>query len=49
MIRLDINHILDFSRSSLPSKYLGVPLVDNALKNNTWEDAISSLEKCHNS
>lgn len=45
MIQLNILRILGFSKSSLPSNYLGVPLVENYLKFITWEDLLNSLEK----
>jgi exonuclease III len=44
-IQLHISEILGFTRSSLPSKYLGLPLIDNALKNSSWEHLLSSFSK----
>jgi hypothetical protein len=44
-IQLHISEILGFNRSSLPSKYLGIPLIDNALKNSSWEHLLSSFSK----
>jgi len=34
-IQNHISHILGFSQSSLPSKYLGIPLIDSATCNNS--------------
>jgi len=45
-IQIHISCILGFSRSSLPSKYLGIPLIGNALCNSSWEDLLASLENC---
>lgn len=36
----------DFHRSSLSSKYLGIPLIDNSQHNSSWESLIQSLTKC---
>jgi hypothetical protein len=36
---------LGFTRSSLLSKYLGIPLLDNALRNSSWEHLLSSFSK----
>lgn len=44
-IQLHITEILGFSRSSLPSKYLGIPLIDIALRNSSWEHLLSSFTK----
>jgi len=44
-IQRHISDILDFKRSSLPSKYLGIPLIDNALQNSSWELLLSSFSK----
>jgi hypothetical protein len=44
-IQNHITCILGFSRSSLPSNYMGVPLVDNNLRINPWEPLITSLQK----
>jgi hypothetical protein len=32
-VQINISQILGFQHSSLPSKYLGAPLVDNVLRN----------------
>jgi hypothetical protein len=44
-IQRHITEILGFRRSSLPSKYLGIPLIDNALRNSSWEHLLSSFAK----
>jgi hypothetical protein len=44
-IQCHISVILGFNRSSLPSKYLGIPLIDNALRNSSWEHILSSFTK----
>jgi hypothetical protein len=44
-IQLHITEILGFTRSSLPSKYLGIPLLDKALRNNSWESLLTSFSK----
>jgi ribonuclease HI len=44
-IQRHITEILGFSRSSLPSKYLGIPLIDNPLRNSSWEHLLSSFAK----
>jgi hypothetical protein len=44
-IQLHITRILGFQRSSLPSKYLGAPLVSNVLQSSSWEDLITRLNK----
>jgi exonuclease III len=44
-IQHHISEILGFNRSSLPSKYLGIPLIDNALRNSSWENLLSSFSK----
>lgn len=36
----------DFHRSSLSSKYLGIPLIDNSQHNSSWKSLIRSLTKC---
>eukprot|EP00253_Pinus_taeda_P011111 PITA_11111 len=36
--------ILGFSIDSLPSKYLGAPLIDSAIKHSTWRILIEKLE-----
>jgi hypothetical protein len=44
-IQRHISDLLGFKRSSLPSKYLGIPLIDNALKNSSWDLLLSSFSK----
>jgi hypothetical protein len=44
-IQRHVSDILGFNRSSLPSKYLGIPLIDNALRNSSWEKLLSSFTK----
>jgi hypothetical protein len=44
-VQLHITTILGFTRSSLPSKYLGIPLLDKALRNNSWEGLLTSFSK----
>jgi hypothetical protein len=44
-IQRHISDILGFNRSSLPSKYLGIPLIDNSLQNSSWEHLLSSFTK----
>lgn len=36
--------ITDFQQSSLPTKYLGAPLVENALHNISWEHLLATME-----
>jgi hypothetical protein len=45
LIQHHVSDILGFNRSSLPSKYLGIPLIDNALRNSSWEHLLSSFTK----
>jgi hypothetical protein len=44
-VQLHITNILGFTRSSLPSKYLGIPLINKSLQNNSWEGLLSSMGK----
>jgi hypothetical protein len=44
-VQRHISGLLGFNRSSLPSKYLGIPLIDNALRNSSWEHLLSSFSK----
>jgi hypothetical protein len=44
-VQRHISDLLGFQRSSLPSKYLGIPLIDNALRNSSWEQLLSSFTK----
>jgi len=45
LVQFHITCILGFSRSSLPSKYLGVPILTSSVHNNSWEDLLSWLRK----
>ena len=44
MTQTSISRILGFSVASLPSKYLGAPLIDSALKHASWHLLIEKLE-----
>jgi len=44
-IQRHIMQLLGFTRSVLPSKYLGIPLIDNLLRNTSWEDLLSNFRK----
>jgi hypothetical protein len=42
------NHLtllLGFTHSVLPSVYLGIPLIDNPLRNSSWDSLLSSFKK----
>eukprot|EP00253_Pinus_taeda_P011523 PITA_11523 len=39
-----ISHILGFTIASLPSKYLGAPMIASALKHSSWRDLLEKLE-----
>jgi hypothetical protein len=42
------NHLtlfLGFTRSILPSIYLGIPLIDNPLRNSSWDSLLSIFKK----
>lgn len=39
-----IARILGFTIASLPSKYLGAPLIASALKHSSWKDLLEKLE-----
>jgi len=43
-IQSSITRILKFSKASLPSKYLGTPLTDSALKHSSWHLLLEKLE-----
>jgi len=43
--QLQITQLLGFTQSSLPSKYLGIPLIEKAMRNNSWEDLMSNIRK----
>lgn len=45
LIQLHITEILGFTRSSLPSKYLGIRLLDKALRNSSWESLLTTFLK----
>jgi hypothetical protein len=45
MIQCHISGILGFNRSSLPFKYLGIPLIDTTLRKSSWEHLLSSFSK----
>lgn len=45
VVQFHISFILGFSRSSLWSKYLGVPLLELVASNTPWEDLLSKLSK----
>lgn len=40
-----IERILGFSTASLPSKYLGAPLMDSTLKHSSWKQLLEKLEE----
>jgi hypothetical protein len=48
-IQAHLSNLLGFTWSSLPSKYLGVPLIDNTSRNSSWEPLITSLKNRLNS
>jgi hypothetical protein len=37
-VQRNIARILGFQRESIPSKYLGAPLIDKAIRNTSWKD-----------
>lgn len=41
--------VLDFGIISLPSKYLGMPMVFNSLKTSCWKDLLQKIQKKLNS
>jgi hypothetical protein len=43
-IQQNLANILGFERKTLPTKYLGIPLMDRACKNATWEGVINKLQ-----
>jgi len=43
-IQRNISTILGFERETLPSKYLGVPLMAKALHKSIWEPVINKLQ-----
>jgi hypothetical protein len=44
-IQRNFANILGFEHKTLPTKYLGIPLMDRACKNATWEGFISKLQE----
>lgn len=42
----NIAKILGFKAANLPSKYLGAPLIDFALKHSSWKQLLTKLELC---
>jgi hypothetical protein len=48
IIQRSIARITGFQRSSLPSKYLGAPLLDKAIRNLGWQELLSKIEDCLN-
>jgi hypothetical protein len=43
-VQRNIARILGFQRASLPSKYLGAPLIDKAIWNTSWQELLEKLE-----
>ena len=48
-IQMSITQILDFRRSPLPYKYMGLPLTQNTLSQDTWHNLFARLENCFSS
>ena len=44
-IQRNLANILGFERKTLPTKYLGIPLIDRAYKMETWEGVINKLQE----
>jgi hypothetical protein len=44
-IQNHLTQILGFTHSTLPSVYLGIPLIDNPLRNASWDSLLSSFHK----
>jgi len=44
--KTSISRILGFSIAALPSKYLGAPMMDSALKHSSWKILLEKLEAC---
>jgi hypothetical protein len=44
-IQRNLANILGFERKTLPTKYLGIPLMDRAYKMETWEGVINKLHE----
>jgi hypothetical protein len=43
-VQRHISKILGFQKASIPSKYLGAPLLDKAAQNSTWQELLEKLE-----
>jgi hypothetical protein len=43
VIQNHLTHLLGFTHSVLPSVYLGIPLIDNSLRNASWNSLLSSF------
>ena len=44
VVQRNLTNILGFERKTLPTKYLGVPLMDKVGKKSTWESVIHKLQ-----
>ena len=44
-IQRNLANILGFEHKTLPTKYLGIPLMDRACKMATWEGVINKLQE----
>jgi hypothetical protein len=44
-IQCHLTHLLGFTRSILPSVYLGIPFIDNPLRNSSWDSLLSKFNK----
>jgi hypothetical protein len=44
ILQLKISRILGFQRSSLPSRYLGAPLLEKDIRNLGWQELLTKLE-----
>ena len=44
-IQNHLTQILGFTRSVLPFVYLGIPLIDNPLRNASWDSLLSNFHK----
>ena len=45
VIQNHLTHLLGFTYSVLPSVYLGIPLIDNSLRNASWNSLLSNFRK----
>jgi hypothetical protein len=43
-IQRNLANILGFECKSIPTKYLGIPLIDKAYKLSTWEGIVNKLQ-----